>query len=174
MRSLGIFSHSLLESLIKILTGTAILFCASQISLPWHPVPMTFQTVGVLLIGLVFPCRLALASILTYLALGFSGLPMFPGFRGGPAFLLDPTLGYFIGFVGAVLVMHRLPNNLVLRSLAGLSTIFICGLSVLTLFLGSLHQALLLGFYPFILPGIIKTLVLVAILKFFGFSKHAS
>jgi biotin transport system substrate-specific component len=89
-----------------ILGGSLLLALAAQISvpLPFTPVPVTGQTLGVLLIGALYgPLRGPLA-VLAYLAEGVAGLPVFALGRSGAAALLGPTGGYLVGFVPAAAV----------------------------------------------------------------------
>jgi len=73
-----------------------------KITIPVQPVPMhfTLQFFFVLLAALVLGSRRALASVVTYLVIGLSGLPVFAT-GGGLAYLLKPTFGFLIGFAAA-------------------------------------------------------------------------
>ncbi len=82
-----------------VLAGTAVLAIASQIAVPFYPVPMTMQTAAVLAIGLTFGARLGAITVLAWLAQGAMGLPVFTGF-GATASLAGPTAGFLAGFVG--------------------------------------------------------------------------
>nr|CAH7769199.1 unnamed protein product [Callosobruchus chinensis] len=138
----------------------------AQISIPLQPVPITLQTLGVMLIGLKFNRRTAFYSVLTYLSLGAAGLPVFANFSGGYHIFLGPTGGYLIGCLVAVVVMSRksfMCNSL--SCLAGTVVIFICGISWLTIYVG-LKQAIMVGVLPFILPGLVKIFLLVAALQY--------
>ncbi len=90
----------------------AALALPGTIHLFGSPVPITLQTFGVMLAGLLLgPVRGALA-VLVYLAMGAVGLPVFAGGTGGLGAFAGPTGGYLIGFpIGALvigLVAHRL------------------------------------------------------------------
>ena len=82
-----------------VLAGTAFLALASQVAVPFYPVPMTLQTAAVLAIGLAFGARLGAITVLAWLAEGAVGLPVFTGF-GSTASLAGPTAGFLAGFVG--------------------------------------------------------------------------
>ncbi len=69
-----------------------------KIRLPWTPVPITGQTLAVLLCGITLGPRLAAASIGLYLLAGISGLPVFAGFKAGWAVIVGPTGGYLLSF----------------------------------------------------------------------------
>jgi biotin transport system substrate-specific component len=147
----------------------------AQISVPLQPVPITLQTLGVMLIGLKFNRRTAFYSMLTYLSLGAAGFPVFANFFGGYHIFLGPTGGYLIGCLAAVMVMSKV-NELLnseyksfvcdsLSCLAGTVVIFICGVGWLAIYVG-LEQAIMVGILPFILPGLVKIFLLVAVLQY--------
>lgn len=71
--------------------------------IPVGPVPITLQTLAVVLAGLVLgPWRGFLANLL-YLVVGFAGLPVFAGGTAGVAVLSKPSIGYLLAFpVGAL------------------------------------------------------------------------
>lgn len=85
------------------IAGTAFLAASARISvaLPFTPVPITGQTLAVLLVGAVYGPRLGAGTVLTYLAEGLAGLPVFAAGLSGPAVLVGPTGGYLLGFVAA-------------------------------------------------------------------------
>ncbi|MHB8764918.1 MAG: biotin transporter BioY, partial [Deferrisomatales bacterium] len=68
-----------------------------------EPVPFTLQPLVVFLAGAVLRPKLALASQLVYLAVGLVGLPVFAK-GGGPAYVLQPTFGFLVGFAAAAWV----------------------------------------------------------------------
>ncbi|MFP7571431.1 biotin transporter BioY [Marivita sp. S2033] len=80
------------------LGGAAFIAAATQISVPFFPVPMTLQTLAVLIVGLSFGARLGTATLLTYLGYGALGLPVFANGMNGLAFV-GPTAGFLFGFV---------------------------------------------------------------------------
>lgn len=82
-----------------VLAGSALIAVAAQITVPMLPVPMTLQTLAVLSIGLAFGSRLAVVTLLAYMAEGAMGLPVFAGGKFGLAALMGPSGGYLWGFV---------------------------------------------------------------------------
>ncbi|MCL3882872.1 biotin transporter BioY [Marivita sp. GX14005] len=80
------------------LGGAAFIALATQVSVPFFPVPMTLQTMAILIVGLGFGARLGTATLLTYLGYGAMGLPVFAGGMNGLAFA-GPTAGFLFGFV---------------------------------------------------------------------------
>lgn len=162
--------------MLYIFWGVFLLFLTSQIDIPLKPVPITLQTFGVMLVGLIFERKTAIKSILMYLLLGIAGAPVFAHFSGGYLVLLGPTGGYLFGFVMAVIVMTTLKEHIGTKGwlqigfnvLLGTVTIFICGIFWLAKSIG-LNQAIEFGLFPFILPGIIKMALLVVTVKLFNF-----
>lgn len=61
-------------------------------------VPVTLQTFGVVLAGLVLGWRRGSLAVLLYLAVGLAGIPVFSGGTGGLAVLAGPSVGYLLGF----------------------------------------------------------------------------
>ena len=61
------------------LLGSILLAISSKIKIPFYPVPMTMQTLVVLLIGICFGWKLGVATISLYLFEGIIGLPVFSG-----------------------------------------------------------------------------------------------
>lgn len=90
-----------LRTVILITLGSALLTLSAKINLPLPYVPMTLQTLVVLVIGAAYGWRLGAATIIVYLAEGALGLPVFAGPAGGLAPLMGPTAGYLFGFVVA-------------------------------------------------------------------------
>ncbi|AAW71104.1 biotin transporter BioY [Wolbachia endosymbiont of Brugia malayi] len=163
------------SALIEVFFCVLLLFLTAQINIPLKPVPITLQSLGVMLIGLKFNCRAAFFSVLTYLSLGAAGLPVFADFLGGYHTFLRPTGGYLVGFLAAVIVMSKVNESLnskyeslicnSLNCLAGTAVIFICGVSWLAIHVG-LKQAIMVGMLPFIFSGLVKILLLVAALRY--------
>ncbi|MGJ3507493.1 biotin transporter BioY [Enemella sp. A6] len=78
-------------------------------------VPITLQTLGVALTGLILgPIRGLLATLL-YLAIGFAGLPVFAGFTSTWAVLAKPSAGYLLSFPLAALVAGLVSRALMRR-----------------------------------------------------------
>ncbi len=92
-------TDSLLRKAMLVLGGSAFIAVAAQISVPMFPVPMTLQTLAILMVGFAFGSRLGAAALLAYLAEGARGLPVFANAGNGAAFF-GPTAGFLVGFVG--------------------------------------------------------------------------
>ncbi|HVV68744.1 MAG TPA: biotin transporter BioY [Gammaproteobacteria bacterium] len=179
---LNVLRKSISQPLIKIqdspwlysLWGAFLLFLCSQVSIPLQPVPITLQTVGVMLVGITFPRKIAVQAVLSYLALGAIGVPVFADFSGGLAVFIGPTAGYLVGFLFAILVMSTIAakqkNSRNLWSMfgnccIGTCVVFLFGILGLLPFM-NLNHAVQVGLIPFILPGLIKIVLLTICLKF--------
>jgi hypothetical protein len=104
-----------LRAVILVVLGTALLTLSAKINLPLPYVPMTLQTLVVLMIGAAYGRRLGAATMVAYLAEGAAGLPVFAGPVGGLAPLLGPTAGYLVGFVVAAFLTGWLSAAAVCR-----------------------------------------------------------
>lgn len=155
------------------------LFLAAQvrIPLPWTPVPVTLQTLVILVGGAWLGAGRAVAGTILYIAVAAAGLPVLSGFRGGFSAFTGPTGGYVLGWLLAAFLLgrtlgagtaNRRPAS-VLR-VAGLMAaasliILACGTLHLGLFLGlSLQEALWMGVLPFLPGDALKVAVATAII----------
>lgn len=101
-----------------VLGGTAAIALAAQISVPMYPVPMTLQTLAILMVGLTLGARLGAVTLLVYLAQGAMGLPVFANAGNGAAFF-GPTAGFLIGFVGVAWAVGWAADRGLTRSVLG-------------------------------------------------------
>jgi len=158
--------NSWLKDVALIVVGSLLIAASAQVRiyLPGTPVPLTLQTLVVLLIGAAFGAWRGGAAAATYLAAGSLGLPFFAGLKGGALALLGPTGGYLLGFVLAAILVGWLAEQRLDRKwtsalpvfLAGLAVIYLCGTLWLSLFVGGISQALAAGVMPFIFGDLIK------------------
>src|ERR1035438_9426672 len=90
-----------LRSAGVVFAGSLLLAICAHVSVPlgFTPVPLSLQPFGVLLLGLLLSPRMAVATLVAYLAEGAAGLPVFaPSPIGGVAHLLGPTGGYLVAY----------------------------------------------------------------------------
>ena len=162
------FSQSkLVKNLFLILIGSILLAISSKIKIPFYPVPMTMQTLIVLIIGIGYGWKLGLATISLYLFEGIIGLPVFSGTpeKGmGLIYFTGPTMGYLLGFLVAVYISGRFiyDNNLLknfLKLLLATSFIYILGLVWLGSLIGWEKPIFKLGAQPFLLAELFKILI---------------
>lgn len=85
--------------------GVLLMTLASQVSIPWHPVPLTGGTFGVLLIGGLYGLRRAFLTLATFIALGALGLGVFADWSGGWDVLTGSTGGYIVGYLVAACIV---------------------------------------------------------------------
>ena len=149
------------------LIGSIILAVSSKIKIPFYPVPMTMQTLVVLIIGIGFGWKLGLATVSLYLFEGIIGLPVFSGTpeKGvGLIYFTGPTMGYLIGFLVAVYISGKsnFENNLFknfLKLLIATSFIYILGMAWLVNLIGWGKPIFQLGAQPFLLAELFKILI---------------
>ncbi|MEJ6391754.1 biotin transporter BioY [Gymnodinialimonas sp. 2305UL16-5] len=91
-------ADGLLRKALLVIGGSLFIALAAQISVPMIPVPMTLQTLAILMVGFAFGSRLGAVTLLAYLAEGAAGLPVFANGMNGVAFA-GPTAGFLLGFV---------------------------------------------------------------------------
>lgn len=156
-----------------VVAGSLFVALSAQfaIPLPFSPVPVTGQTLAVLMTGVLLGSRRGSLALLTYLAEGALGLPVFAGGVAGLARLTGPTGGYLIGFVAAAWLVgllaergwDRRPETTLLAMLFGNVLIYAFGLPWLARFVGT-ERVLALGLFPFIAGDLWKLLVATILL----------
>ena len=160
-------SQSRFRSLGFLLSGSLLLTISAKLQIPFYPVPMTLQTLVVLLLGIAFGWRLGFATVVFYLVQGAVGLPVFAGTpeKGlGLAYLMGPTGGYLIGFAVAAAITGWMAERGFDRTVVGAAAamfcgnavIYACGLAWLGQFIGYSEKLLALGITPFILGDLVK------------------
>ncbi|TNH39855.1 biotin transporter BioY [Paracoccus haeundaensis] len=145
------------------LAAAALIALGARVQVPFWPVPMTLQTLAVLVIAAGLGPRLGLAAMGAYMAAGLAGLPVFAGSpeRGlGLAYLAGPTTGFLIGMALSMIVTGALAQGrgLGMRAvamLAGTVAIYVPGLIWLSAFVPA-DRLLAVGVAPFILGDMVK------------------
>lgn len=100
--------RSISYDITVIAISAALITVCSWISIQIGPVPVTLQTLAVLAVLLTAGGRRGTIAIAVYLALGAVGVPVFAGFKGGPAAFVGPTGGFLVGFLVAALAFWLL------------------------------------------------------------------
>ena len=157
----------LLRYVFLALIGSIILAVSSKIKIPFYPVPMTMQTLVVLIIGIVFGWKLGLATVSLYLFEGIIGLPVFSGTpeKGlGLVYFTGPTMGYLLGFLVAVYISGKFnyDSNIIknfFKLLLATSFIYILGMTWLGNLIGWDKPIFQLGAQPFLLAELFKILI---------------
>lgn len=163
--------------------GALLLTISAKVQIPFTPVPLTMQTLVVLLLGFAYGARLGAFCLLLYLGGGALGLPVFAGtpHQGiGLAYMLGPTGGYLIGFAAAAVFCGMLaergwdrhPGTVLAAMLAGNLLIYACGLTWLGTLFGWDKPLLQMGMLPFLPGDLVKIAMAMALLpgawKFVG------
>ena len=175
-------SINLLRDILLVVGFSIFTALCAQVSfhIPYTPVPITLQTLAVLLTGAALGSKRGGLAMLIYLAEGAIGLPVFAGGTGGFIHLIGFTGGYLwsypvAAFVTGLLCERRLERRFLTSALAmlpGSLIIYAFGAPWLTIvgiptphgiFHPNLLQALILGMLPFI-PGDLFKLFLAAVL----------
>ena len=155
------------------LIGSIALAISSKVKIPFYPVPMTMQTLVVIMIGVAFGWKLGLATISLYLFEGIIGLPVFSGSpeKGvGLVYFTGPTMGYLIGFLVAVFFAGKFnySKNLIsnfLKLTFATSFIYLLGMAWLGSLIGWDKPIFKLGAQPFLLAELFKILIATLIIN---------
>ena len=151
---------------ILVVIGSLLLAVSAQFKIPLYPVPVTGQTLVVLLIGMTYGPRLGGITMAAYLFEGAVGLPVFAGGAAGMAVLFGPTGGYLFGFLLAAMAMGYLAErgmghsvvSTVIAMVIGNMAIYLCGASWLAGFIG-FGNAMVVGVLPFLYGDALKLAV---------------
>jgi biotin transport system substrate-specific component len=178
-----VIPRSAINNVGLILSGAVFTAYAAQLVIPMWPVPITAQTLAVLLVGSVLGATRGAISLIVYFSMGAVGLPVF---SAATSLSFGPTFGYLIGFIAAAALVGYLSQRGWHRSVVGVlgsfvianSAIYLFGLPWLAFALGSFGAAndfasvAAAGLAPFILGDVIKMIVAAALLplawKFLG------
>jgi biotin transport system substrate-specific component len=158
-------------ALVVVGAGLIALLAQAQVPLPFSPVPVTGQTLAVLLVGASLGARLGAASVALYIAEGVAGLPVFAGGTAGLARLSGPTGGYLVGFIAAAFVVGLLAERgwdrriwtAAIAMFVGEVAIYVVGLGWLSRFplpVGVLDA----GLWPFVAGDLYKLVVAALLL----------
>ena len=154
-----------------VLAGVGVVSLLAQVTIPLPLVPITGQTLGVILVGAALGSRRGATALLTYLLIGLAGAPVFAEFSGGPASVLSPSFGFLLGFVPAAFVAgwfaERAWDRTPLLAMAGFvaasAVPFLVGVPYLAMILDAvmgvelgLGGVLAAGLWPFIPGGLVK------------------
>ncbi len=127
-------SDAALRKLLLVAGGILALALAAKLRVPMWPVPMTLQTLAVLLIGTTYGARLGLATLLGYILLGAAGVAVFAGDSAGLSYIAGPTGGYLVGFAAAAGLMGLLARRGLDRTALGMAAMMLAGSAVIYAF----------------------------------------
>jgi biotin transport system substrate-specific component len=160
------------RTLAMIVGGSLALALSAKTQVPFWPVPVTMQSMVVLLIGAGFGSRIGTATVLAYLAEGVAGLPVFAGALAGPAYLMGPTGGFLLGFLPAAWFAGWAAREarglapMALAMIAAHAVLFVPGVAWLAVSLGW-AKAVAVGVTPFLLATLLKSGLAAALVSVF-------
>ena len=144
----------------------ALTALGAQVSVPMAPVPMTLQSLAVVLAGGMLGARWGSASMALYLAAAVFGLPVLSDGRGGLAAVMGLTAGYLAAFpLAAWAVGHAACRGALERPDMGIAVLGGAHLLILGLGVAWLARevgwtrATEVGFTPFLIGAVVKSLV---------------
>ena len=160
-------SNRALRAAVLVVTGTMLITLSAKIQIPFYPVPLTLQTMVILLLGMAYGGNLAMSTVVAYLAVGAMGLPVFAGTpeKGiGLAYMIGPTGGYLLGFLPAVAFCGALAKRgfdgaiwkVVVAMIGGNVIIYTVGLLWLGTVVGWDKPVLQWGLFPFLPAAALK------------------
>lgn len=145
----------------------AIIAVLAQIIIPLPLIPITGQTLAIGLVVTILGLKHGTYAVLLYILLGAIGLPVFQSFTGGLGVLFGPTGGYIVGFIPTALVIGfylkitRLTfTHALIANILGMLVTLAFG-AVWLKYLAELSwtAALLSGIVPFLIVGVIKSIL---------------
>lgn len=147
--------------LFDVAVGVSVLTVSAKVSVPFWPVPMTLQTLAVLMIG-ALQGRHAVVTVAAYLAAGALGMSVFANAAAGPLYMAGPTGGYLAGFLIAATFLGRMdllqraqPLQMASSMVVAAFVILSCGAGWLAVLIGP-ARAIEAGVTPFILAELVK------------------
>ena len=173
-----VFPRTWVLDIVLVVAGAALTAVLAQVIVPLQPVPITGQTLAVLLVGATLGWARGAAALGLYLVLGLVGLPVYAPLDDGSHLtgllaVAAPSFGYVIGFIPAAAIVgwlsERSWDRNVLKALAtfigGSVVVFAFGLPWLAVVLdATFMQTLEWGLFPFIIGGLIKAAIAAGLL----------
>ena len=162
----------------SVVFGSVLLVMCSQVGIPVGPVPITFQTLGVFILGSLLGSKRGAVACLLYLIEATLGFPVLVGWRSNPLWFLVVGSGYVISFPFAAFVIGWMRERrehpsfcwIVLSLFCGQVVIYVFGMSQLSSFFG-LERAIQWGLLPFLIPGVVKVVIASLIYQWWGREK---
>ncbi len=159
---------------VLVVAGAAVVALLAQVEIPLPIVPITGQTLAVLVVGSALGARRGAAALVTYMVAGLAGLPVFAGFSGSLAAIMTPSFGFILGFVPAAFLAGWLAERawdrrpwLALVGFVAASIVpFLVGVPymayILNVVMGAgydLAGILAVGVTPFLAGGLVKAVI---------------
>lgn len=153
----------------------AVMGLVPAFPIPGMPVPITLQTLGVMLAGSILGARKGAGAVLLFLALVAIGLPLLSGGRGGLGVFTTPSVGFLIAWPIAALVIgwmveragspYRLWWGIVANIIGGIVVMYAFGLAGIMIVGGLSFSAALAATVVFIPGDIVKAVLAAFIAK---------
>lgn len=168
-----VLPRHLVVDITLVVLGAALVGGFAQLYVPLWPVPVTGQTLAVLLVGATLGSVRGALSMVVYAVFGIVGVPWFSEQSSGWDVIAGPTGGYIVGFVFSAFFVgwlsERQWDRKILKALAlflgGSVIVFAFGLPWLSFALGTdLNTTLEYGLWPFIIGGLIKSAIAAGVL----------
>jgi len=164
-----------LRAAVLMIAGTALLTISAKVQVPLPYVPLTLQTLVVLMIGASYGWRLGGATVALYLAEGAMGLPVFantPPLPAGIGYFMGPTGGFLFGFLAAAVATGYMAERgwdrpllrVIVMMTIGHALIFAFGLAQLSLVM-PFAKAWTVGAAPFVAATVVKTALAAALMQ---------
>ncbi|WP_461206289.1 biotin transporter BioY [Clostridium sp. DL1XJH146] len=165
------------RNMILIALFTALTAVSAFVRIPIGPVPFTLQIMFCTFAGILLGAKNGMISQLVYILIGLIGFPIFTN-GGGITYIFQPTFGYLIGFVLCAFVIGKITEYIKEINFIKIFLAIVCGLLIdyvlgvtylylmLNLYLGksvSILGAINIGFTPFIIPDLIKCLIVAGV-----------
>ncbi|MEZ5778484.1 MAG: biotin transporter BioY [Paracoccaceae bacterium] len=159
-------SQTLLVRTLMVLGGSLFIALAAQVSVGF-PVPMTLQTLAILIVGLSFGARIGALTLVAYLGEGAMGLPVFANGGAGLVYMAGPTAGFLAGFVLMAWVAGLAADrgakgfvSMVLVALGASALLYVPGLAWPAMVMGKTVPELLSGWMlPFLAGDAVKAVI---------------
>lgn len=163
-----------MTDVVLVLAGAALVALLAQVTIPLPIVPITGQTLGVLVVGAALGARRGAAALTTYMLAGLAGLPVFAGFTGTIAAVATPSFGFILGFIPAAFLAgwfaertwDRRPWLAMVGFVAASIVPFLVGVPymayILNVVMGAgydLGGIIAVGVTPFIAGGVVKAAI---------------
>ncbi len=142
---------------------------------PLSAVPITAQSLGVMLAGAILGGRRGAGSLVLFLVLVALGLPLLAGGRGGLGVFASPTVGFLVGWIVAAFVIgwaterigapYSLLAGLAINAVGGIAVLYTFGIVGMMLRTGMSLRAALLAMTPFLIGDALKVVASAVIAK---------
>lgn len=158
-------------TLVSLMTAITCIMGPFALYIPISPVPISFGTLAIYFVVTVLGLRLGTLSVVVYILLGLTGIPIFTGYIGGPDRLFGPTGGYIIGYIFLAMIygycIDKWKGGLfpsIIGAILGTAVLYLFGSLWLAFQAGyTLPQAFLAGAIPYIPVDVIKLILAVSI-----------